>query len=281
MTDIGDPRGILYPTRLPTFHREPAPPELTDRIRWFWIPRWNVPPGRVSRQTLLSFPASHLVVAPEGVTLTGPTTHVSHRDLTGAGWVVGASLRPAGLAALHAEPEAIRDREIPFEAPDLHRSVATAMLGPEPDEPHRTETSDTSNTDPRTTRAAEAFTAWALAHLPHPDEAGLLANAMEELIAGDRSLRRVDDLADRLHLSARAVQRLARRHVGLAPLAIIRRYRLQEAAQRLREDPTVTVAHIAAELGYADHAHLTSDFRSTLGFTPASYRCGHNGAPQA
>ena len=44
------------------------------------------------------------------------------------------------------------------------------------------------------------------------------------------------------------------------------------AAQRLREDRAVTVSRIAAELGYADHAHLTADFRRVLGLTPSGYR---------
>ena len=36
---LADARGILYPARLPTFHREPAPPGLEGLVRWFWIPR--------------------------------------------------------------------------------------------------------------------------------------------------------------------------------------------------------------------------------------------------
>ncbi len=70
----------------------------------------------------------------------------------------------------------------------------------------------------------------------------------------------------------RAVQRLARRSIGLPPLAVIRRYRLQEAAQRLREDPELPIARVAAELGYADQAHLSTDFRRTLGRAPREYR---------
>ena len=53
---------------------------------------------------------------------------------------------------------------------------------------------------------------------------------------------------------------------------MIGRYRLQEAAQRLREDPSLTIAYVAAELDYADHAHLTADFRQVLGFSPSLYR---------
>lgn len=257
MTGAGDSRGILYPSRLPSFHREAVPVALDGLLRWFWIPQWDLPPGRTSRQEVLSFPAANLVVQPEVVTLVGPTTRVSHRDLRGSGWAVGASLRPAGTAVLHPDPGSLRDDEVVFEAPDLHRAIATAM-GHAGAEGRR--------------RAMAAFTAWATEHLPPPGKQGLMANAMEDLIASDRSVVQVDQVAQQLAVSVRGVQRLARRYVGLPPLAIIRRYRLQEAAQRLRADAQVTIAQVAADLGYADHAHLTVDFRRVVGYTPNSYR---------
>ena len=55
-------------------------------------------------------------------------------------------------------------------------------------------------------------------------------------------------------------------------LSLIRRRRLQEAAQRLREQPDTELAALAAELGYADQAHLAGDFRTVLGLTPSRYR---------
>ncbi|MFT4188057.1 MAG: helix-turn-helix domain-containing protein [Aeromicrobium sp.] len=262
MRDVEDPRGVLRPSRLPSFHRIPAPDGLADRIRWFWIPRWSLPPGETSRQELLPFPASNLVVEADGVALSGPSTRIAHRDLSGEGWAVGALLRPAGVVALGARPEELRDREVAFAAPDLHAAVADAMA--DPDEESARE------------RAVAAYASWAAEHLPPAGAFGALANAMEELIADDRSITRVDAVADRLGLSVRGVQRLAREHVGLPPLAIIRRYRLQEAAQRLREDASATVAEVAADLGYADHAHLAADFRTTLGFTPSAYRAADN-----
>ncbi len=147
---------------------------------------------------------------------------------------------------------------MPFDAPDLHQTVSAAMR-------------DDDETAARD-RAVLAYTAWVAEHLTPPDEGGLLANAMEDLISSDRTIVRVDQVAERLSTSIRGVQRLAQRYVGLTPLTIIRRYRLQEAAQRLRDDPGLTIARVAADLGYADHAHLTTDFRRILGFTPSSYR---------
>ncbi|WP_319027657.1 helix-turn-helix domain-containing protein [Dietzia sp. PP-33] len=272
MAESADRRGILYPDRLPTFHRRIAPPELRDRVRWFWIPRWRLAPGETSRQELLAFPASNLVVEPGGVSLTGPTTGASHRDLSGTGWAVGALLRPAGLASLTPEPQRIRDTETPIPAAELHRAVAGSMG--EADEVVGSASEIDERESRARDRALDALTAWVSEHLAAPDDGGVLANAMEDLIASDRSIIRVDQVARRLGMSTRGVQRLAHRYVGVPPLAMIRRYRLQEAAQRLREDPAVTIAQIAADLGYSDHAHLSADFRTVLGLSPNSYRRG-------
>ena len=72
-------------------------------------------------------------------------------------------------------------------------------------------------------------------------------------------------------------ERVAGTHTGFTPAALIRRRRLQDAADRLRHDPGANLAGLAHELGYADHAHLTRDFRTVLGFTPTTYRLGDSG----
>ncbi|MDT0203420.1 helix-turn-helix domain-containing protein [Nocardioides sp. AE5] len=255
-----DSRGILYPARLPTFHRVPAPPVLSDRVRWFWIPEWDLAPGRTSRQEILPFPASNLVVQSDGVTVAGPCTRRSHRDLIGSGWAVGALLRPAAVPTVLPDPGLVRDQEIAWPAPDLHRAVVGAMAdrGATPAE--------------RRATAVAAYVAWLLDHLPPVDDDGELANAMEDVVAGDRAVVRVEQVAAALGVSTRTLQRLARRHVGLPPLAMIRRHRLQEAAHRLREEPGLGLARVAAELGYADQAHLARDFRTVLGLRPGAYR---------
>ena len=67
----GVDRGVLYPARLPTFTRLPAPEPVASLVRWFWIPEWQIQPGRSSRQHLIAFPACNLVVEPDAVGLAG------------------------------------------------------------------------------------------------------------------------------------------------------------------------------------------------------------------
>ncbi|OKL52398.1 AraC family transcriptional regulator [Buchananella hordeovulneris] len=258
MGHLIDQRGVLYPAQLPTFHRESAPAELRELIRWFWIPRWNLPPGAVSRQEVLPFPTANLVVEPGGVSLSGPTTGISHRELRGHGWAVGALLRPAALALVHPQPHILNDRELQLSLPALHAAVVEAM-GEDDEERGRG-------------RAVDAYSRWAAANLAPPDEDGRLANLLEEVVSANPEITRVDQLAQKLHLSVRSLQRLTKRYMGLPPLAIIRRYRLQEAAHRLRTDPSLSIAQVALDLGYADQAHLANDFRRVLGLPPHRYR---------
>jgi AraC-like DNA-binding protein len=255
----GDWRGVLYPTRMPSFHRVPPPETVAAWVRWFWIPEWHLAPGRVSRQEIIAFPACNLVVEPDLVGLAGPTTRRSFRDLTGRGWAVGALLRPAAVPHFVEDPGAIRDAYLTLDLPDLHAAVTAAM------------TSDQEAAE-RRSRAVDAFAHWLNDSLPALGSEALLANAMADLIDGSPSVQQVKEAAAHLGVSVRTLQRLARRYVGLPPAAMIRRHRLQEAAERLRREPSIDIAAVASDLGYADHAHLTTEFRNVLNFTPSAYR---------
>ncbi len=261
----GRRRGVLYPALLPTFRRLPPPPVVADLVRWFWIPQWDLPDGRASRQHLIAFPALNLVVehgdlAPPGmVGLSGPATRASYRDLTGRGWAVGALLRPAAVPMFAEDPQAMADQYVALDLPDLREPVVAAM-------------SDRDSDEEGHTRAVDAFSAWLAGRGPVPDEEALTANRLVDAIDLDPGVLRVRDAAERIGVSVRTAQRLARRYVGVSPGAMIRRRRLQETAERLRDDPTLDLATLAAELGYSDQAHLTRDFRSTLGSTPDRYR---------
>lgn len=254
-----NPRGILYPSQLPTFERRAPSPDAAELVRWFWISQWTIEPGRVSRQDVLSYPALNLVVESGSVGsgmvgLAGATTVRSHRDLVGRGWAVGALLRPAATPAVTDDAPSVLDTYAPLDADDLLRDVTAAMRG-----------SDIAG-------ACRAVESWLSSRVPTVPDDAALANRLAALIEdGDDELT-VDDAAAAIGVSTRTAQRLTRRYVGLTPLQLIHRRRLQHAAELLRTEPDTPIARIAADLGYADQAHLVRDFRKVLGFTPGGYR---------
>ncbi|WP_125098563.1 helix-turn-helix transcriptional regulator [Leucobacter chromiireducens] len=269
----GTNRGVLYPHRLPEFHRIAPTAELAPLVRWLWIPEWAFPPGVVSRQEVLPFPACNLVVEPDGVTLVGPPTTRSERELRGAGWAVGALLRPAAVPALCPDPASIRDTSIVVDAAELHAAVHAAMAAERPPAQRRA-------------AAAELLSAWLLARVPQPDAEAELANRLAELLA-DPAVTRVDQLAAQLHASTRTLQRIAARYFGLSLHRMIQRRRIQEAAASLRGDeagsghPGIRIAELAHALGYTDHAHFSTDFKAVLGLTPSDYRARAQAPAQA
>lgn len=248
---------------LPTEAAEPL-------VRWFWVPEWDLPKGAVHEALTLPFPACQLVAEPDGVHVYGPVTRAWRRSLTGRGWAVGALLTPGAAHALVGEVASLRDRVVPAEeAVEVGYEIATVM--------------DRPGAPPaRHDAAVDLLQEWVVDRvggLVAADAGAISARRLVDLADGDPGLVRADELAQRLSMSVRTVQRLARTHVGMSPAAMIRRRRLQEAAERVRQEPETDLASIAVALGYSDHAHLTRDFRRILGFTPTGYRAERGQPP--
>ena len=74
-----------------------------------------------------------------------------------------------------------------------------------------------------------------LSVLPERDPVAEQAADIVELIRCDPSLCRVDQLAGVCGLSVRRLQRMFGEYVGVSPKWVMRRVRLQEAAQRADE----------------------------------------------
>lgn len=185
-------RGVLYPARLPEFHRLPPAAAARDLVVWFWIPEWSIEPGRSSRQEIVGYPALNLVVEQGVVTLSGATTRASHRDLTGTGWAVGALLRPGAVGALVDDPGMLVDTEQTVDAPDLADAVSAAM----------------ATGEGRRERAAAVLSDWLVRRVGPLDESARHANALVEVLMGDGAAGSLEEAALRLAVSTRTLQRL-------------------------------------------------------------------------
>jgi AraC-like DNA-binding protein len=92
-----------------------------------------------------------------------------------------------------------------------------------------------------------------------------------ERMMRDPSLLRSSDAAIATGVDLRSLQRRFRHYIGVGPKWVIRRYRLHEAAQRLKAESPPALADLAASLGYADQAHFARDFKQVVGQTPGAF----------
>ena len=220
---------------------------------------WHLPEGESSEQAVLQYPVCLVVVAHDYARFYGVQSGLSRTTLVGTGWAAGVMLQPgAGRLLLGQDVSTVTDRHVELSdvlGSQVVTDVRAAMTDPQ---------------DPGCRReAADSLEAVIRAHLPLDDE-GRLVNDLVDHIEHDPSVRQVSQVCDRFGLSERALQRLTRRRLGLTPKWLIQRRRLHEASERLRAGPG-DLAAIAHDLGYADQAHFTRDFRRVTGITPGGF----------
>ena len=268
-----DSRGILDPWLLRQrlqLTRYPAGPVLDGLVDRFWAVRWDLPPGTVHQQQVLTHPGANVSIGhangtagqpepgPVEARLYGVARGLSTRVLAGQGWTVAALTWPGGLGAFITGSAAeLTDRVVPLgQALGVDEAVLLRQVTAEPDEAARV-----------------ALLAGALEQAVDPDRRAPALSVAEvaRLAESDRTVRRLGDLCERSGLGQRTLQRMFLQYAGVSPTWVIRRYRLLEAAETVREGRPVSWADIAAALGYADQAHLTRDFRAAIGQTPAAY----------
>jgi AraC-like DNA-binding protein len=226
--------------------------------RHYWLPRWSLPDGTSVRQDVLEYPTANVVIEGDSALLLRAHRGLSTRMLDGSGWAFGALLRPGTArawtgASLRGAPFALTLRDLALPSTDsMVAQVGERMAGGDDD------------------AAVVAFQEW-LALLPTPGPDSRLVDDIVAAVESDRALLRVEQLAEQFGLGVRHLQRLVAGHIGFGPKWLIQRYRLQEAAAALRSDEPPQLATLAAELGYADQAHFSREFKTVVGATPGAY----------
>lgn len=242
--------------------RLPPIADLEDVVAELWCASWTFR-GQTSHETLLlGDPAVHVVFEAgdrPDARIVGVWTRLWRRTLEGSGRVRAVKLRVGAVRAFFGEPATtFTNRITPLES----------VVGAQTSELFRAVTGPADDDE-----GLGALESWLRGHRRADDRADVgLAVALAARIARDTTITSVKRLAEVSGLSLRAVQRLFRVHVGASPKAVIRRHRLQEVAARIELGERSSLAHVAAELGYADHAHLARDFRKVIGISPAEFR---------
>lgn len=241
------------------FHADRHPPAaaLAELVEHYWVVRWDVRRGDPYTQHTLSNASVHLCFERGRSRVQGVVTGRFTRVLKGAGRVFGVKFRPAGFRPfLGSSVAALSDRTLPVAAVfgGAGDTLVARVLALAEDAPIVT--------------LLDGFIA---ERLPPPDPTVAQVNALVAAIVAERTITRVDQVAERAGVRTRTLQRLFSEYVGVSPKWIIRRYRLHEAAQRLAEGPDTSLADLALELGYWDQAHFVRDFKAVVGRPPAEY----------
>jgi AraC family transcriptional regulator len=93
----------------------------------------------------------------------------------------------------------------------------------------------------------------------------------KEMIAANLDGVPVKELARECGLSAAHFSRAFRRSVGVAPHNWLIEQRIVLSKKKLRDD-RLSLADVAVECGFSDHAHFTRHFARIVGVTPSAWR---------
>ena len=244
--------------RVEAFSYQPAE-DLRDVVAVFWTGRWDLRNQAPHVTELLSDPCVNFAFEEKGQQiesrLVGVWTRLWRRTLEETGLVRGVKLRAGAVRAFIRTPaHRFANRIVPLgtafddASEELEREALQA------------------NDEQAFARVAE----WLRTNRIDDPKVGL-AVALVDRIASDPEITTVERLAEVGGFSTRDLQRLFREYVGASPKWVIRRNRLQEAALRIELDDLSSLAALAAELGYADQAHLARDFRNAVGKSPSEF----------
>lgn len=255
-----DTQGILHPragAERFSLRWHPPSPALAPAVDRYWLVRWDLRGRPPYLQETLPFPCVNMALGSHQPGVHGPSTRRFAADLRGLGWVLGVKFRPGGFhRLLGREVATIAEAVLPVE--ELFGAAGAELV----------RAVDGAGDDAARIGLVERFL---FARDPRPGPEALLATHAVELAQGDPSLGRVADLAARVGLSVRALERLFRTCVGVPPKGVLRRFRVHEAAERVKAGAPADWARLAQELGYSDQAHLIRDFKAQVGKTPAAY----------
>jgi AraC-like DNA-binding protein len=255
-------RGILRAAaaaeRFRVERRAPAD-DLSMFADYIWILTWDLRGRDPHRQQVLTHPTVNMTFTTGGrARVVGVVRGVFTETIAGRGRVVGVRFRPGGFRPFLGAPvSTITDRFVPVEGifGTEARTVADAIIAA-----------------PGADEAVALLEDFLRSRTPgRPDPAIAEVTAMMDRIAAEPALSRVGELAAAESVGTRRLQRIFAEYVGVGPKWVIRRCRMQEAADRAAAGTDVDWAALAAELGYADQAHFTRDFSATIGTPPAQY----------
>ena len=246
--------------------RRPAP-ALAHHVTCVWIQTVSAQsPAFTHRKT--PHGSAELVCAIGSMPrILGPQTCAIEETLAPGTTIVGVRLRPEAASSVLGLPgSTLVDLELGADELWGHRGHALGEL------------LAAAGSAQEAAAHLERAVAGRLAGATAPD--ALVAEGVGRLMSGRRA--DVASMASSLFISERQLRRRFEAATGLAPTTLHRILRFQRflALAWTRERPSMQVARLAVEAGYADHAHLSREAARLEGRSPRTFlseselRCG-------
>jgi AraC-like DNA-binding protein len=226
-----------------TYRELPPPRHLAASVACLWVREVDA----AGTHVVLPDGCIDIVASSAGVLTAGPDTGPAPSALRAGDTIVGVRFRPGAAAPVLGWPaNELRDRRVPLE--DLGVKSFRAAL-----ETDVAKKDLTPFVDAVARRVRDA---------PPPDP--VVQQAIAELAGGAR----VSELPARLFLSERQLRRRFHVSVGYGPKVFERVLRLQRLLALAPATPG-SLARLAAEAGYADHAHMAAECARLTGMPPS------------
>lgn len=113
---------------------------------------------------------------------------------------------------------------------------------------------------------------WLFNQLKHIEDASAVVPVSIQTLKKRHHELSIKQLADKLYLSQRQLERLYRKEVGFTPKQYTRLLRIEQARDHLKRQLHISTAQIGAELGFYDQPHFIREFRAVVGMTPVQYQ---------
>lgn len=255
------PRGILNSKagepRTFSLALYPPEPDLEAFVEHYWVVRWDLREQEPYLSETLPHPSVHMTIEKGKSRITGVMTGRFSYLLEGQGIVVGAKFKPGAFYPF-VNAQVAKFTDLTMGLQDVFgvqaEELEAAILS--------------QGSEQEMIASLEEFLRQ---RLPESDENIALVNKILDRIASDREITKVDDIANRLNINKRTLQRIFSRYVGVSPKWVIKRCRLHEAAEQIASGQIPGWSTLAADLGYYDQAHFIKDFKTIVGKSPEDY----------
>ncbi|PJZ41993.1 AraC family transcriptional regulator [Leptospira kmetyi] len=253
-------RGVLKNsnTQIHSKHARYLPSErLQSLIEHHWTVRWDLRGKEPYLAQTLPHPSVHIVFEKGRSRIQGIIEGKFSHLLEDEGFVWGIKFKPGAFYPFFQKPiRTFTNQSIPIESVfsvDVSKLEGSILAA--------------KNDDQRIEIAESVL----FQKLPEIEENVFWIQEVVQLILEKKEILRAEDVAQKVGVNLRTLQRLFNRYVGVSPKWVIQRYRLHEAADRLENGENVDGSRLALDLGYFDQAHFIKDFKSMIGISPEKY----------